>query len=462
MWSLAVPPLGLSYIDECLSRAGFVVSVRDYNVILHKKFIQDKGLKAAGLNDIWNGGYALEWEMDNTFLQNILPQVKDYLVFAVSDILDWVKNEQLEAIGFSLFGTNSHATRFVCYQLKKANPKLKLFVGGAQTFNYPWRHEVLNGLVDACVTGKGEISCVELIKAWSQNDFESPIDGVLRRGSNRDFIPYRPRPLLNLADLPVVSHGKLYDWGQIPIQMSRGCVALCSFCDQVRFWEKFRYRKPEDIFEEMKSNSERLGIKLFLVMDSLLNGHHKNFVILAQLLKDANLGILYGGNSRIDKRLTKDVIQLLRESGCVHLTFGLESGSQRILDKMRKGIRLEWAVYNLKLCTETGIAVNLNLIAGFPGEEEEDFDLTIKFLKDNRHNYTSVSTGMGMGIGMHTEVFDRPKKYGIRTNPDGSVWYGPEGRETEDGRNNLAVRMNRLKKVRAMLKNYDITYWPAE
>lgn len=68
----------------------------DYNVILHKKFIQDKGLKAAGLNDIWNGGYALEWEMDNTFLQNILPQVKDYLVFAVSDILDWVKNEQLE------------------------------------------------------------------------------------------------------------------------------------------------------------------------------------------------------------------------------------------------------------------------------------------------------------------------------------------------------------------------------
>jgi anaerobic magnesium-protoporphyrin IX monomethyl ester cyclase len=464
MWAPSVPPLGISYIRECLKIDGHDVQIFDYNVILHKRYLADTG--ATGGNDIWGGGYAFDWEVTSRYEEKIHPQLLPYLTTALEEIENWVRSEKIEALGMSLFGTNSNVTRFMCFKLKGMIPELKIFIGGAHTFNNPWKKEVERGIIDACVVGEGEQSSRDLIAAWSKGDMHSPIQGIFRKTSEGNLTPFTRRELIDLSTLPIATHElfdfKLYDWGQIPIQMSRGCVALCTFCDEVKFWERFRYRRPEDIFEEMKSNSERLGINLFLVMDSLLNGHHKNFVKLAKLINESGLKLFYGGNARIDKRLTREVLEDLKNSGCAHLTFGLESGSQRILDSMKKGIKIEWAIDNLRNCTELGIAVNLNLIVGYPGEEEEDFLQTMSFLEDHRNNYTSVSTGMGMGLGMDTDVFDDARKFGIRVNEDGTPWFGPNGWETADGRNTQAVRDERLQRVRRMLKSHNKKYSPED
>ncbi len=461
MWDPSAAPLGVAYVSKSLRLAGHEVRVRDMNNETWHRHLEQK---AEGAPDFWQGGYTLDWETGPEFRQRILPHVRVQLNWAARELFAWADREGIEALGFSVFSTNKLATAYVCARLRTLAPELKLFVGGVDMFQLPWRAQVEAGLVDACIVGEGEVTAPAYISALARGDRDSVIPGVLRMGTDGRLLPFQPRPLIDLKTIPQVDFEGMdltrYRHAHIPIQMTRGCVAQCTFCDEVNFWEKFRYRPSEHIYEEMVENARAQGMRHFLVMDSLINGHHANFRKLADMLIAGNHGLSFGGNSRVDKRLTLELLRTYKLAGCDHLTFGLESGSQRVLDLMKKGIRLEWAKDNFRACLEVGIDVSVNLIVGFPGEEEEDFLMTMDFLREHAPYIRHVNSGLGMSIPPDTDVFHRPSKYGVRTNPDGSIYYGPLGWETVDGRNNEEVRQERLGRVRSLLRELAVPYTP--
>ena len=147
------------------------------------------------------------------------------------------------------------------------------------------------------------------------------------------------------------------------------------------------------------------------------------------------------------------------EAGCEYLSFGLESGSDKVLKLMRKGIKTEWASEVLRLTHKNKILASVNILIGFPGEEEEDFQDTLTFLDRNKTYLTSVSTGATLGIGKGSYLYQFPEKYDVKLNDDGSVNYHPElGWTTLDGRNTQPIRNDRLNRLKQFLKENNIKH----
>jgi hypothetical protein len=155
--------------------------------------------------------------------------------------------------------------------------------------------------------------------------------------------------------------------------------------------------------------------------------------------------------------MDREFIMNLKSAGCRFLVFGLECGSQRILDIMKKNIKLDWAVKNFQDCKDAGISVHVNMIVGFPGEEEEDFQLTLDFMKKVIKNIDVVNMGVGMSVGEGQDVYIHPERYDLLLNSIGKVEFDDDGQwSSKDGRNSHTVRQDRLKRLRRFLHNYEV------
>ena len=176
-------------------------------------------------------------------------------------------------------------------------------------------------------------------------------------------------PLIRkIDDLPFPDFSD-FDWSRypnprlIPIMSSRGCVLKCSFCYETVYWKKFRVQSAKRIADEIQFQVENHPMKAeveaspdrfyFMFADSLVNGYLKNLLRMCDELIERELDVEWGGQATIDKRMTSEVLAKLRQAGCLGLCFGLESGSQPVLDKMGKKFQVPEAVQLLRTCTPT-------------------------------------------------------------------------------------------------------------
>ncbi|MBK8659447.1 MAG: B12-binding domain-containing radical SAM protein [Bacteroidetes bacterium] len=199
----------------------------------------------------------------------------------------------------------------------------------------------------------------------------------------------------------------------VSIETSRGCVAQCSFCSETYFW-KFRSMTPLRVIEEMKYQIQNYGVKRFWFVDSLVNGDLKNFTTLVDLIIENELKIGWNSYSRCDGRMTKEFIDKVALSGCTALSYGVESGSQKVLDDMRKKIAV-WEIYNnLKdTYTTNKIWTHVNWLIGFPTEENIDYYHSNLLIFNVRKYIHQLSPGMGCGISHLTDLLNNYQTYGI-------------------------------------------------
>ena len=441
-WDTQSPPLGINYIGKALREANHNVSLLDYN--------NEMRLRANELNDtaasnLWDDTHLAYWFTQESYNSKVFPVLKNLFEEFEEKLVAYIHEHSIEILGFSTFYTNRFVTLDFIKRIKAKYPKLLIVLGGpSATLTQEILKFLYAGLIDAIIPNEGEQSIVELVDAWEAGSSIHSIPGVRGRGTEK----FEQRPPMDMNELPIIDYVDFnfedYQEVQIPIMMSRGCVAKCTFCDEPGYWGKFRFRKPEGILKEMKFNSERYGIKDFEFMDSLINGHIRYLSDLAILLRDEKLDLVFGGNARVSKNMDYDFLKILKEAGCSHLVFGMESGSQAMLDLMKKNIKTEWACENFKNCYDLGIEVHINLIVGFPGETEKDFQETIKFVKSVR-KYLKRTFVMNMELLPGTDVFMNPQKYDIKLNGDGSIFFDSyvDSWINKDGLNNLEVRLKR-------------------
>jgi radical SAM superfamily enzyme YgiQ (UPF0313 family) len=163
------------------------------------------------------------------------------------------------------------------------------------------------------------------------------------------------------------------------VQTARGCPARCVFCSVgATAGYKIRRRSPANVVDEVRECVERFGIRDFLFHADTFTWEKEWVIDLCRLLVQADLSIHWGCNSRVDT-LDAERLEWMKKAGCWVVGFGVESGSDETLARIKKGTRRDQAIEAFRLCREAGIRSHAFFVFGFPWETEEDIKDTVRF-----------------------------------------------------------------------------------
>jgi hypothetical protein len=163
----------------------------------------------------------------------------------------------------------------------------------------------------------------------------------------------------------------------------------------------------------MEYQIKTYGIKRFWFVDSLVNGNLKNFEKLVDLIIERKLNIKWNSYARCDGRMTKDFIKKIVQSGCTALSYGVESGSQKVLHDMRKKIEVWEIENNLNHGAEMNLYNHVNWMLGFPTEEPIDFLHSLQLVANVRKSINVISPGFGAGAATASHMATDWQVYGI-------------------------------------------------
>ncbi len=165
------------------------------------------------------------------------------------------------------------------------------------------------------------------------------------------------------------------------IHGNRGCPAACIFCPAgVMSGFKVRYRSPENILLEIRECVERFGIREFLFHGDTFTLNKAWLLRLCGLIRESGLKIRWGCNSRVDT-MDDERAEAMRGAGCWVVAFGVETGNQEILDKLKKGAKVEEAESAVAACKRHGLRTHAFFVIGLPWETEKTLEQTYQFAR---------------------------------------------------------------------------------
>lgn len=262
-----------------------------------------------------------------------------------------------------------------------------------------------NSKFDAAVIGEGEIVLARIL-----NNPDMLRDSKIIQGEpvkNLDTIPFPARHLVDYSKYKRgIFQGKEMLAPAVSIIASRGCVYQCIFCSShCVFGRRVRFRSIENVVAEIKQVIDTLGYRGMNFHDDTLCVNRKR--VLAMCEEFAKLDIVWRCLTRADT-VDRDLLRTMRDSGCREVIIGMESGSQKILDTLRKGTTVEQNLSAMKLVKEF-MQLKVGIIVGSPGETWETIRQTENLLRKCPPDFWNVSTFMplpGSVIWTHPEQFD--------------------------------------------------------
>jgi anaerobic magnesium-protoporphyrin IX monomethyl ester cyclase len=269
-----------------------------------------------------------------------------------------------------------------------------VIVGGPESANYP--AEYLASGADVVVVGEGETTMAELLPALSRRGphclhgvsgtvFRDE-DGLVVTNPERakipdlDSIPWPDREQIDQARYVDVWREK-HGMGSVNMITARGCPYKCNWCSHAVFGFTHRRRSYLDSAAELEHIMEVYRPDQVWYADDVFTISHPWLFNYAAELKRRNLRVPFETISRADRMMKEGVLETLAELGCYRIWIGSESGSQRILDGMERGVKVDQVIWAAKAAKRHGIQVGMFLMWGYPGEEVADIAATVDLVK---------------------------------------------------------------------------------
>ncbi len=287
--------------------------------------------------------------------------------------------------------------------VKKNVPGVKIAAGGIHASYLP---EVClkNADIDYVVMGEGEETFLELAVCLEKKGEVSGVAGLAYRAAGKTVFT-APRPLIgDINALPWPAH-HLVDFGKYYLGITRavsssraasvltmrGCPYKCTFCSHhYGYGGKIRKRSPEDVAAEMKSLYDSYGIRDFQFEDPSFTCDPGHVMEICRLIKKNGLKIHWNCNVRANTA-SDGLFREMSEAGCRRVLLGVESGSQEMLDRMKKGVTLDEIRNTVRLAAKYKMRVNAAFILGTPGETPETARESFKFAKELDPDYVMFS-----------------------------------------------------------------------
>jgi anaerobic magnesium-protoporphyrin IX monomethyl ester cyclase len=331
-----------------------------------------------------------------------------------------ISKRQPDLVGMTSITLTYKSALHIAKIVKEVHPNCVTVLGGPHaTF---WDEEALQECpsLDVVVRKEGEYTFLELAQRLEAGkSFHDVIgttcrkDGEIIKNPDRPYIenldelPYPARHLWPLESLRKVED-------VFYLTTSRGCTFWCEFCQAVRmFGRRYRWRSPKNVVDEIEYLNKTYVATQFTFCDDAFTVDKARTEELCNEIMKRNLRIVWNCGTRVDM-VTKELLIKMKKAGCASVWFGVESGSQEVLDEMHKGISTEQTVRAVNWVRELGLQPVPNVLLGFPGETKETAWKTIKFVEklspDNLAFFNIATPLPG------TPMFDRVKKTGgLRT-----------------------------------------------
>ena len=320
-------------------------------------------------------------------------------------------------IGLSAFTEDYRDVLHVAREIKRRTSS-KIIVGGihatirAEDF---FTHD--DSPFDAAVVGDGELPLCNLIKAQERGiDSWEEIRGLVFKKGNTIFraVPQKEEAVLD--DLSIHPYHKLdmnfylqpqqfllrsiYLSG-VHIFTARGCPYGCTFCANRR--KKVRFRSLDSVIDELRFLRETYRIDGFYIHDDTFTIKNDRVIEFCERLLSLKHRFVWGMEGRVNQ-FPDEVFRLLKKSGCIQIDFGVESGSQAALDRMKKGIKIHDTEEVFDRCRSEKIRTYANILINTPEESEDDVAKTVALMKKiNATSYGVCVTTPYPG----TEIYDR-------------------------------------------------------
>ncbi len=255
--------------------------------------------------------------------------------------------------------------------------------------------EYLDAGADVVVIGEGEVTLEELLPALRGGAGVSlekikgiayrTADGRIHKTPPREQIAeidQQPWPAREAIDVGryVQTWREHHGAGSVSLITARGCPYHCRWCSHAVFGKTHRRRKPLSVVDEIEWLMDRYHPDMLWIADDVFTIHHGWLFQFAAEMKQRGLKVPFECITRAD-RLNPQVIDSLAELACFRVWIGSESGSQRVLDAMERGVTVEQVQTAVKLCRAAGIQSGMFLMWGYEGEELDDIEATVEHVK---------------------------------------------------------------------------------
>jgi anaerobic magnesium-protoporphyrin IX monomethyl ester cyclase len=347
------PPLGILYLSAYLKRAGLSLEV-----------------------------------FDSTF--------RDY-----ADFESMVKRLKPRIVGlYANIITREHV--FQLTKIAKANGVEFVIAGGPDAGE--WCERYFENGIDIIGTNEGELTLEELIPSIQKNGMNNleSVRGIIFQKNGRvqrtpprpaitdlDSLPWPDRDVLNLDEYFKAwksHHGE----SSVSLITARGCPFHCAWCSSEVFGHTHRQRSAKNVVDEMLMLKERYSPDIMWLSDDVLTINKKWTQDFIQEVRARNAQRPYECLSRVDL-VDREILQGLRDTGCFRVWYGAESGSQKVLDSMRKGTTVEQVREAARITQEVGMQAGFFILLGYPDETTADIRMTIDFLKETRPDVVGTS-----------------------------------------------------------------------
>jgi anaerobic magnesium-protoporphyrin IX monomethyl ester cyclase len=361
-----LPPMGLGYLASIAERSGIQVRILDCLIHgwEHEEYV-DEDLVRVGLSD--------------------------------KDIEDRITQFKPDMVGINCQFSRQYKIYHKIFALiKKIDPKIVVVAGGPHATVCP--EEVLSDdNCDYLLLGEAEESFQELIQSVQNNSDRTTIDGLgwksdgnlkinpkQRFVQDLDTIPFPAYHLMELNKYFGLesSHGDRHKKRFCPIITSRGCPAKCTFCSAYQVWgNKFRVRSVENVLAEMKLLKDQYGVEEIMFEDDNVTADAKRAKHLFSRMIEERLDFVWDTPNGVGVwSMDEEMIDLMKQSGCVRLHFPVESGSEHVLKRIiKKPLELKKVKRLIKYCEKVNLHHSMFLVIGMPGEKLSDMWESFKF-----------------------------------------------------------------------------------
>ncbi|MBU2633760.1 MAG: B12-binding domain-containing radical SAM protein [Nanoarchaeota archaeon] len=332
-------------------------------------------------------------------------------------------------------------------------PYTKILAGGPHVTIFPKQTMEEVSEVDIVVVGEGEVTIVDLLDSFEKKRHLSEVKGILYRKNKKIISTSLREPIKNIDEIPMPARDlldmKKYKpaptyYRRLPSYImltSRGCPYNCSYCSKI-FGSLYRFNSVERILKEMEVLIYKHGAKEIIFRDDTFTINKKHIVNLCNeiIRKGLNKKIKWTCMTRVNL-VSRDLLFLMKKAGCWSIHYGIESGSQRLLNLINKQITLKQSRDAIKWAKEASIETKAFFMLGLPTETIEDSLKTLEFTKELEADWIQVTITVPYP---GTNLYEIAKKDGTLKSfkwEDYQTWAGwvnkdlvyvPKGRNGED------------------------------